>query len=97
MPKILKDQHGNLLPYVYQEFPMDIELPNGEWIAVKNKAELDAVKANPPTAAQDKEISEEIQAQQLAAGKRAAQNPSAGPVTSVEQIPQPKFSKRPHA
>ena len=96
MPRILKDEHGNLLPYVFQEYPKTVRDQFGEETTVHSRREEDELKNKPvPNEAQKADASAEIEAERVAAGIRAAQNPSATPITTVTQIAQSKYSKKP--
>jgi hypothetical protein len=89
MPSIFKDEHGNLLPYVFQEYPKDMLDPYGEPVTVNSKAEELALKnKEPPTQVDVEAAAEKIQAEREAAGARAAKNPSAVPVVDERQISQ---------
>jgi hypothetical protein len=95
MPSIFKDEHGNLLPYVFQEYPKDTVDPYGEPTTVHSKAEENALLAREAPAQVDiQAAADKIQAEREAAGARAAKNPSAVPVVDERQISQVNNSAR---
>ena len=95
MPKILKDEHGNLLPYIWQEYPKAVKNAYGEEVIVESRAEENNL-ANQPKVSEEtkKEILDQIAAENKEAGSRAAMNPTAMPITSVDQIAKTPIVKR---
>jgi hypothetical protein len=95
MPSIFKDEHGNLLPYVHQEYPKDTIDPYGTPVTVNSKAEELALKNTPaPTPVDIQAAEDKIHAERRAAGDRAAKNPSAVPIVDASQISQINTSGR---